>query len=120
MKAIGKFVVISVGGLLALMVLAMLFSAKFHVEPSEIKGIDLIGGWMWYRIGFYVIVITAWAPISRFMTRPRANLKALSEEELEVFTRKRERDVRYMKSQWWKVAFLLVFFEVVIIQQFGL
>lgn len=120
MKGIGKFVVIGVGGLMAIMVLGMVFSAIFDVKPNEIKGVDLIGDWMWYRIGFYVIVIAAWSPISRFMTRPRFNPGELSDEDLERYTNKRERDAQYMKSQWWKVALLLAFFEVVIIQQFGL
>lgn len=120
MKNIGKFFVISVGGLLALMVLGMIFSAIFDVKPDEIKGVDLIGGWMWYRIGFYVTVMAAWTPIFRFITRPRFNPGELSDEDQARYTEKRERDVQYLKSQWWKVVLMLAFFEVVIIQQFGL
>ena len=120
MKNIGKFFFISVGGLLALMVLGMIFSAIFDVKPDEIKGVDLIGGWMWYRIGFYVAVMAAWTPTCRFMTRPRFNPGELSDEDQAQYAEKRERDVQYLKSQWWKVALMLAFFEVVIIQQFGL
>jgi hypothetical protein len=117
MKRIGKFVVIGVGGLLAIIVLGMLFIAIFDVKQNEIKGVDLIDGWMWYRIIFYALVIAAWTPICRLMTRPRFNLSELSEEEMEKYTQKRERDVQYMKLQLWKVALLLMFFELVIIQQ---
>lgn len=120
MRGLGKFVAYSVGGLLVLMVLGMVSSAIFGVKPDEIKGVDLIGDWMWYRICFYVIVVAAWSPISRFMTRPRFNPGELSDDEQKAYQEKRERDVTYLKSQWWKVALLLAFFEVVIIQQFGL
>lgn len=120
MKNVGKFFVISVGGLLALMVLGMIFSAIFDVKPDEIKGVDLIGGWMWYRIGFYVVVVAAWTPICWFITRPRFNPDELSDEDRAEYENKRERDIQYLKSQWWKMALMFAFFEAVIIQQFGL
>lgn len=120
MKSVGKFFVISVGGLLALMVLGMIFSAIFDVKPDEIKGVDLIGGWMWYRIGFYVVVVAAWTPICWFITRPRFNPDELSDEDRAEYENKRERDIQYLKSQWWKMALMFAFFEAVIIQQFGL
>ena len=120
MKSVGKFTAISVGGLLALMVLGMVFSAIFDVKPNEITGVNLISDWMWYRIGFYATVIAAWSLISQFMTRSKINLSELSDEDQEIYREKRKRDFQYLDSQWWKVALLLAFFEVVIIQQFGL
>lgn len=120
MKGLGKFVAYSVGGLLILMVLGMLFSALFGVKPNEIKGVDLIGDWMWYRIGFYVVVVAAWTPICWFITRPRFNPDELFDEDRAEYENKRERDIQYLKSQWWKMALMFAFFEAVIIQQFGL
>jgi len=120
MKGAGKFIAISVGSLLIFMVLGMIFSAVFDVKPDEIKGVDLIGDWMWYRITFYVIVIAAWSPICWFLTRPKFNPDKLSAEDRQEYEKKRKSDVSYMKSQWWKAALMLAFFEVVIIQQFGM
>lgn len=120
MKGLGKFATYSVGGLLALMVLGMLFSAVFGVKTNEIKGVDLIGDWMWYRIGFYVVVIAVWSLICQLITRPSFNPSELDDEDRIKYEKKRERDIQYLKSQWWKVALMLAFFEAVIIQQFGL
>jgi len=120
MKGIAKFTVISIGGLLALMVVGMSISAIFGVKPQEIKEVDLIGDWMIYRIGFYIFVLLLWTPFCRFVTRPRFDLSELNNEDFEIFKRKREKSFNHFKSQWWKLALLLTFFEVVIIQQFGL
>ena len=75
---------------------------------------------MWYRIGFYVVVVAAWTPICWFITRPRFNPDELSDEDRAEYENKRERDIQYLKSQWWKMALMFAFFEAVIIQQFGL
>jgi len=58
--------------------------------------------------------------ISRYATRIPADLKEASEDEGEALALERQKDFRHMRSQWWKIALLLVFVEAVLIQQFGL
>lgn len=120
MKNVGKFFLISVGGLVALMVLGMVVGVIFNTDPKEIKSIDLIREWMWYRIGFYVIVVAGWEYICRFMTRQRHADPDNTPEENQEILLKRENDIQYLKSQRWKIVLLMAFFEIVIIQQFGL
>lgn len=120
MKNVSKFIFVSVGGLMAMMVMGMIFSAIFGIRSDEIKSLDLIDAWMWYRVAFYVLAIASWSPLSRYLTRTRRKLEFSSREEEEDHAQKQERDFQYLASQWWKVALTFVFVEVVIIQQFGL
>lgn len=120
MNKTGKFLVISVGGLLALMITGMLVSVFIDVRPEEIKSRNLIDEWMWYRITFYLLVVVLWKLICTYLTRPRFDVKECAEKELAEFAKNREKDMKYLMKQWWKVALMFAFFEVVIIQQFGL
>lgn len=120
-KGIGKYALIGVGGLIGLMVIGMVIAAIFS-SPEEVKGVNLIAEWMWYRVGFYVVVLLAWTPICQFITRPRPSPEdeEFTAEEKEEFLKDRAADIEYLKTLRWKVALLFVFFEFVIIQQFGL
>lgn len=120
MRKVGKFIVVGIGGMLLVLVLGMVSSAIFGIKPDELKELDLIRGWVWYRLGFYLVLLLAWPLFCRFVTRPRFNQDDLSEDELSDFSKRREKDIEYLSQQRWKIALLLVFFEIVIIQQFGL
>lgn len=115
-----KFVFISVGGLVALMVIGMLIGVFVDVSPEEIKEVNLIDKWVWYRVAFYILTVLLWKSICVYLTRPRFNLSSISDKDLTEYKNNREKDLRYMVSQRWKIVALFAFFEIVIIQQFGL
>lgn len=120
-KGIGKYALIGVGGLVGLMVIGMIVAAFFST-PEEVKGINLIADWVWYRFGFYAAVLLGWTQICNFITRPRIPLDDLdiTFEEKEELLNSRTKDIEYLKTLRWKVALVFAFFEFVIIQQFGL
>ena len=114
MSSTKKFYLISLGGLIGMLVLGMILAPLFST-PEEINKIELSATWLWFRLAFYVVVILAWEPICNFMTK-KSN--TASENKKEV-NEKRANDIKYLISIRWKVAFILIFFEVVIIHQFG-
>lgn len=120
MNKSSKFVFISVGGLVALMVVGMLISVFMDVSPEEIKEANLIDKWMWYRVAFYIFIISLWKSICVYLTRARFNLSSITDEDLTEYKKNREKDLRFLVSQRWKIVVLFAFFEIVIIQQFGL
>ena len=120
MIKIRKFLLISFGGLIALMVLGMLFTVITGTRPEEVSEMNLIVEWKWYRVVLYVLVVICWPWIARLSTQPHASAADQSDNDREKLLHKHEKDYRYMKSQWWKIALLLLFVEVVIIRQFGL
>lgn len=115
-----KFMVISIGGLMALMVIAMLVVAVTGANPEKVKEYNIIQDWVWYRIGAYAAIVATWPLLSRLLTRPKGNTKGMSEADIHKTEEKRERDRSVIAKAWWKVAALFAFFEIVIIQQFGL
>lgn len=123
-KGIGKFLLMSIGGLMLLMLIGVIAGSMLDYQPEEIKSINLIDEWQYYRIGFYALLMALWIPTCRYITRP----KITKEEEQTDEERKKEaelrkkqaRDFAYLKSSWWKVTLLLMFFELVIVQQFGI
>ena len=120
MKNAGRFFIQSVGVIVALMVAGMLMSIVFRVEPEQLRKTNLINDWQWYRVGFYAMIVVCWPLICKFLTRPRINLKLLDPGELERFNDNRKQDMQYIKSQWWKVILLIIFFELIVIHQMGL
>lgn len=120
MNKLVKFCAISLGGLLALMVIAMIVAAVTGANPQEVKDLDLIREWMWYRIGAYALILLAWSPVSRLLTLPKTSKAEMSNQDFEKIEQKREQDRTVIVRSWWKVAALFAFFEIVIIQQFGL
>lgn len=120
MRGAGKFFFLGVGGLVLLMIVGMLVTALFGLKPEQLASIDLISSWFWYRFGLYMILIVLWAPVCRFMVAKPEQLEDMSDEQLKTLLEKQKRDIQFLKSQWWKLLLLLVFFEIVIVQQFGL
>ena len=102
------------------MALGMVIAAFTETSAEDITSYNLVDEWQWYRIALYVGLIACWPIISRYATRTQANEKEASEDEGAELASAREKDFVHMRSQWWKIALLLVFVEAVLIQQFGL
>lgn len=119
-KSINKFLFISVGGLVALMVIGMLMAVVLNTSIEQVRGVDLIEDWMVYRLGIYAVLFLCWNPICHWITRPRLDKKEVCEEEQQLFEQKRQKDIVSLQKLRWKLVGVLAFFEVVVIQQFGL
>ena len=115
-----KFFLTSVGVIIGLMVFGMILSAIFRVQPEDIKKLNLITEMQWYRFGFYALVLCGWPWICKLMTRSFANESGLTEDEKSEALARRERDFQVVKSKWKSIALLILFFEIVVIRQFGL
>lgn len=123
-KGLVKFLFVSVGGLMLLMLLGVVSSVMLDYKPEEIKEINLIEEWELYRVFFYISLILLWVPICKYITKPKAVIdEEQSDEEKKnaaELREKQKKDFEYLKSSWWKLALLLIFFELVIVQQLGL
>jgi len=84
-----------------------------------VTSLNLISEWKWYRISLYILVVGFWPWIARYAIRPQRSEVAVPEADRNEEAQKREADYRAMKAQWWKIALLFVFIEIVVIQQFG-
>jgi hypothetical protein len=115
-----KFLAIALGGLAGMVILGMVVAYFAGIDEGSINELDLARDWAIYRIAFYIAAVALWPQISIFLTRPRFDMDALSDEEFKTYTEKRDMDVEYLKKQWWKVVAMFVFFEGVMIQQLGL
>jgi hypothetical protein len=120
MESLRKFLLISVGGLTVLLLLGMVGSVITGTRPEEVTSLNLISEWKWYRISLYILVVGFWPWIARYAIRPQRSEVAVPEADRREEAQKREADYRAMKAQWWKIALLFVFIEIVVIQQFGL
>lgn len=119
-RSINKFLFISVGGLVALMVMGMLIAVILNTSIEQVRGVNLIEEWMVYRLGIYVVLFLCWNLICHWITRPRLDKREACEEEQQLFEQKRQNDLVSLKRLRWKLVGVLAFFEVVVIQQFGL
>ena len=114
-----KFLLISLGGLSVMIIVGMTVAYFAGVDESKLNELDLAKDWLVYRIAIYLLIIGLWPQLSRYLTKPRFNVDDLVEEERQKFEVRRENDIVYLKKQWWKIAGMFVFFEVVMIQQLG-
>lgn len=114
-----KFLMVSVGGVAGLVIIGMIVAALTDTSAEEVKSLNLIAELTWYRVAFFVAIVAAWPAISRYATR-LPELGDLPEEKRLALEGKHAADFRFMRSQWWKLALLLAFVEIVLIQQFGL
>ena len=119
MKRNLRFLMISLGGIALMTVIAMAVASLAGIDPSEINETSLAKNWFWYRATGYLLLLLLWPQICRYLTRPRFDIKLLSDEDLKNHEGRREKDITYLKSQWWKVAILFVFFEGIMIQGLG-
>ena len=114
-----KFVVIVLGSLTVMVILGMVVAYFSGINESSINELDLARDWAIYRITFYIAAVAFWPQIAIYLTKPRFDVNALTDDEFKTFTQRRDMDVEYLKKQWWKVAAMFIFFESVMIQQLG-
>ena len=114
-----KFLAITLGGLALMIVIGMVVAYFAGVDESKINELDLARDWAIYRIAFYIAAVALWPQIVIYLTKPRFDVDALTDEEFKTFSEKRDMDIVYLKKQWWKVAALFIFFESVMVQQLG-
>jgi len=114
-----KFIAISLGGFALMIFIATVIASIAGVDESTMSEFDLASDWMWYRIFGYALMVALWPQICKYLTRPRFDVQSLSEEEWTSFKDSRNKDIEYLKKQWWKLVALFVFFEGVMIQQLG-
>lgn len=117
---LGRFALYAGGGIFLLMVLGMIVSVSFGLTPEQISSVNSIDNWMYFRLSMYLLVVACWVPICRWLTHKKLKRDDLSEEDLLKLVQKREDDIAFLKTYWWKVALLFAFFELVFIQQMGL
>lgn len=108
------------GLIIALMVAGMLFSAVFRVKPEDIRALNSIVEFQWYRIGFYFLIVVLWPVICKVMTKPNIDMKTMTEDDVIKSVEKQQKDYSLLKSKLKHLVLLILFFEVVVIRQFGL
>lgn len=116
----GRFFLYASLGLVVLFVIGMLISLSTGLTPAEVKSLNSIEEWMAFRLMMYAAVLVLWVPICKGLTLPKVRRKNITDEERAKRLNKREEDIAFLKSYWWKILLLFAFFEIVFIQQFGL
>ena len=119
-KRFSKFVFICVGGIVSLMLVAMIITSAFSLNPDQVRGLNVVEEWLLFRLAIYATVIAFWGQICKSLTRRKFKNSELTVIELSEAKKQREEDLVYLGSLWWKVALVFAFFEIVFIQQLGL
>lgn len=101
--------------LTALIVCVALFTHFVTYETTDFNVADLKSSLLPWRVGMYVIVVVAWKPISRFLSRPRLH----PEDRTAEINEKWDQLSELLARSWWKVALFFAAFEIIIIQQAG-
>lgn len=113
MRKFAKMFLITGGGLIALLVGGMTLSVLFGHSPDQIREVNLIRDWLYYRAIFYILVVLSWTYLSKklaaFICSKNKELPEESYEELALKIEKRR----------FHVAAMFLFFELVIVQQLG-
>lgn len=120
MRKVARFGLYAGGGLIALMVFGMIISVVFDLNPDEVRSLNSVEDWMFFRLAMYTSVIILWVPICKWLTYSKVRNQQLSNEEYSILLDKREEDLAFLKTYWWKVAIAFAFVEFVFIQQMGL
>lgn len=101
---------------LALVIVGVfLFTHFTNLETSDLDQANLTEKLMPWRIGAYVLILAAWKPISRFLTRPRVHRDQITDEVRDKWD---ELSHLFARS-WWKLALFFTGFELFVIQQVG-
>lgn len=117
---LGKFVLYAGGGIVALMILGMIISLAFSLTPEDVNSLNSVEEWMWFRVAIYSAIVVFWVPICKCLTIGKIRNKELDESQRTHLVKKREQDIAFLRTYWWKVALVFAFFEIVFIQQMGL
>ncbi|MBV0934178.1 hypothetical protein [Marinobacterium weihaiense] len=104
------------GTLVVLIVSVALFTHFGALGTTDFNMTDLKSTLLPWRVAMYVLVVAAWKPISRFLSRPRVYPEDRTEEMLEKWDHLSD----LLARSWWKVALFFAAFEVIIIQQVGM
>ena len=56
MQKTRKFLMVSMGGVAALMIIGMVVAALTDTAAEEVKSLDLIAELTWYRVAFFVAI----------------------------------------------------------------
>lgn len=104
------------GTLTALLVLLVVTFQALDLEPTDMQNADLKTTLLPFRVGFYLLVIAAWQPIARFLSRPRVHR---DDRTPEMMAKWDELTALLVKSRW-KLALFFAVFELIAIQQIGL
>lgn len=110
-----KTPLIVIGGFALLSVGLITFMNMASLEPTDFKEADLKTALLPYRLAFYALVLAAWKPIARFISRPRVHKE---DRTPEMMARWDELTVLLQKS-WWKIGLFFALFELIAIQQIG-
>ena len=95
----------------------------FDVDHKQMESMDLESDLMWYRAGFYFLVLATWPKLSELMVvrRERHKLaqdnivfesKASEAEYIKDIKEESNKEIFYHKEIWWKVAVFFVLFEI--------
>jgi hypothetical protein len=87
----------------------------FNLEPTDLKATEFKEQLLPYRLFAYLLILTFWKPISRFMARPRIHPEDRTAETDEKWKRL---TILLEKSRW-KVAAFFLLFEFIVIQNMG-
>lgn len=113
MRKFTKMFLITGGGLIALLVGGIILSVLFGQSQEQIREVNLIRDWLYYRAIFYALVVLSWAYLSKklaaFICSKNTELSEESYEEL----------VSKIEKRRFHVAAMFLFFELVIVQQLG-
>ena len=104
------------GTLVALLLLLVVTFQTLDLAPTDMQTADLKTTLLPFRVGFYLLVIAAWKPIARFLSRPRVHR---DDHTLEMIAKWDELTALLVKSRW-KLALFFAVFELIAIQQIGL
>jgi hypothetical protein len=102
-------------GFVTLFVGLILLINLVNLEPADLKATELKEQLLPYRLFAYLLILTFWKPISRFLARPRIHPGDRTAETDEKWKRL---TILLEKSRWKLAAFFLLF-EFIVIQNMG-
>lgn len=113
MKKFTKMIFISGGGIIALIVGGMIIAALLGKTTEQVREINLIRDWFFYRVAFYSVTVLSWSYLSKkwatYILLRNPSMTAIQKEVL----------AKAIANRRLHVAALFAFFEIVLIQQLG-
>ena len=126
-----KFIKIIIVGYLVLFCIGFVLTHVLNIGSDTLNAYDFAGDLVWYRTGFYALVLATWTRVSGWFFNRRVAIKLSDESfvfESEDSERKyqesvrmaAEKEITYFRSIWWKVAVFFAIFEIAAVQKFWL
>jgi hypothetical protein len=113
MNRLSKMVLISGGGTIVLIVGGMMIAALMGTSTEQVREVNLIRDWFFYRIIFYSIIVLSWSYLSKKWA------DHIIERSPKIEESQREELAKAIGKRRYHVAALFAFFEIVLIQQLG-